>query len=85
MKIFKKTEANCNNDAICSRIKDYNNEIWELKLSLFNSEDKSLWKLARALNKDHQEVPLLKEVDTIAYSKEDKAIKSMPTRKSPGK
>lgn len=68
-----KKEINFLNRLIASRIKSFNNERWNAKLSTLNNHSNQLWKVTKIFNNPIKRIPPLKATSKILTTDTDKA------------
>lgn len=73
--IADKTTMQALNRDIRTRLRTYSNEQWTGKLQKLNIQDKSLWKISKALRKGYKELPTLQDNQQYYVTDEEKATK----------
>jgi Reverse transcriptase (RNA-dependent DNA polymerase)/Endonuclease-reverse transcriptase len=68
-----KKEINFLNRQIKSRIKSYNNERWNTRLSQLKNHSNQMWKVTKILNNPTKKIPPLKSISNILTMDADKA------------
>lgn len=61
------------NNQVHAELRKYHNDLWNEKMTALNTEQDSVWKLAKRLKTNYNEVPPLHGRNGIGYTAEDKA------------